>query len=218
MAAQRQSGESFSDLLLSSVKSTGLWSFIAAIVGVVAVASGGALFLTVEEIRDFSVSVFIIGIVLLFLALILSPRAVAIFLVGRQGRFGSNIVVMTIAFFVIVILVNFLLFRSPTRVDVTATRIFTLSEQTLQILDNMDGLVRANAFFIPNDTRSVAARQQAEDLLNEFSRRSPNFSYRFIDPELQRSVAQQYSVTSYPVIVFEDLEESTRQATQVFTE
>ena len=211
-------GDSLKDLVLSSLQSTGFWSFVAAVVGIVALLAGGAMYFTVEELQEFSVTVIVIGIVLVFLALVLSPRAIAIFLVGRQGRYGSNIVVLTIAFFVIVLLVNFLLYRNPTRVDVTATRIFTLSDQTVQILEGMDGLVRANAFFVPSDTRSAAAQQQAEDMLNEFTRRSNMFSYRFVDPELQRSVAQQYGVDSFPAIVFEDLEEGTLQSVQSFTE
>ncbi len=210
--------DSLKDLVLSSLQSTGFWSFVAAVVGIVALLAGGAMYFTVEELREFSVSVIVIGIVLVFLALVLSPRAIAIFLIGRQGRYGSNIVVLTVAFFIIVLLVNFLLYRNPTRVDVTATRIFTLSDQTVQILEGMDGLVRANAFFVPSDTRSAAAQQQAEDMLNEFTRRSNMFSYRFVDPELQRSVAQQYGVDSFPAIVFEDLEEGTLQNVQSFTE
>ena len=218
MVEQSSGGDSLKELALSSLQSTGFWSFVAAVVGVVALIAGGAMYFTVEEIREFSVTVIIIGIGLVFLALVLSPRAIAIFLIGRQGRYGSNIVVLTVAFFAIVILVNLLLFRNPTRVDVTATRVFTLSEQTGQILDNLDGLVRANAFFVPSDTRTGAVRQQAEDLLNEFTRRSNQFSYRFVDPELQRSVAQQYGITSFPTIVFEDLEDGTLQSVKSFTE
>lgn len=218
MVEQSGGGDSLIDVVLSSLQSTGFWSFVAAIVGIVALIAGGAMYFTVEELRDFSVTVIIIGIVLVFLALVLSPRAIAIFLVGRQGRYGSNIIVLTVAFFAIVLLLNFLLYRNPTRVDVTATRIFTLSEQTVQVLDGLDGLVRANAFFVPSDTRSVAAQQQAEDLLNEFTRRSNMFSYRFVDPELQRSVAQQYGITTFPAIVFEDLDDGTQQSVQRFTE
>ena len=218
MVEQSGGGDGLKDVVLSSLQSTGFWSFVAAVVGIVALIAGGAMYFTVEELRDFAVTVIIIGIVLVFLALVLSPRAIAIFLVGRQGRYGSNIVVLTIAFFAIVLLLNFLLYRNPTRVDVTATRIFTLSEQTVQVLDGLDGLVRANAFFVPSDTRSVAAQQQAEDLLNEFTRRSNMFSYRFVDPELQRSVAQQYGVTTFPAIVFEDLDDGTQQSVQTFTE
>ena len=218
MVEQSGGGDGIKDIALSSLQSTGFWSFVTAVVGIVALLAGGGMYFTVEELREFSVTVIIIGLVLLFLALVLSPRSIAIFLMGRQGRYGSNIVILTIAFFVIVLLLNFLLYRNPTRVDVTATRIFTLSDQTVQVLNGMDGLVRANAFFVPADTRSAAARQQAEDLLNEFTRRSNMFSYRFVDPELQRSVAQQYGVTSFPAIVFEDLEDGTQQSVSSFTE
>ena len=219
MAQQNQrQDESLIELALTSARSTGFWSFVAAVVGILAVVAGGALFLTIEEIREFSVTVFVIGIVLLFLALVLSPRAIAIFLAGRQGRFGSNVIVMTLAFFVIVILINFLLFRTPTRLDVTATKVFTLSEQTQKILDSMDTTVQANAFFVPGDSATAAGKQQVEDLLNEFSRRNSNLVYRFVDPELQRSISEKYNVTSYPAVVFENVTLRTQQAIATFTE
>ena len=207
--------------LLEAVKSTGFWSAIGAIVGLVATAAGIILFLTVDELRNFAISVLIIGLVLLFVAMVLSPRAIAVFMAGRQGRYGANVAIMTIAFFVIVGLINFLLFLNPTRVDVTATRIFSLSQQTIQVLDNMEAPVRANAFFAQgggSTTDTASERQQAEDLLNEFARRSSNFTYRFIDPELNRSVAVQYDVTDFPVIVFEDLETQAQQSVFQLTE
>ena len=219
MAMQdQQQGESLRDLFLSSARSTGFWSFVAAAVGILAVVAGGALFLTVEGTREFSVTVLVIGIALLFLALVLSPRAIAIFLVGRRGRFGGNVFVMTVAFFVIVVLLNFLMFRTPTRYDVTATKVFTLSEQTQRILDALDETVKANAFFVPGDPNTAAGRQQVEDLLNEFSRRNRNLVYRFIDPELQRSISEKYNVTSYPAVVFENVTLGTQQAIATFTE
>ncbi len=218
MARQSDGRAALSLDLLESLKSTGFWSAIGAVVGLVATLAGIVVFLTVDELRNFAVSVLIIGLTLLFIALVLSPRAIAVFMAGRQGRYGANIAVMTIAFFVIVILINFLLFRSPTRIDVTATRVFSLSQQTVQVLENLDSPVRANAFFAPSDSNTAFDRQQAEDLLNEFSRRSSNFTYRFIDPELNRSVAVQYDVRDFPVVVFEDLETSVQQGIFNLTE
>ena len=201
-------------LLRSSARLTAFWTFVAAIVGVIAIAAGGITYLSIDEIRGASITVLIIGFVLLFVALVLSPRTVAVFLAGRQGRYGANVVVMTVAFFAIAVLVNFLLFRSPSRFDLTATRIFTLAPQTVEILRNLEGPVRANAFFTPTDP----VGQQTEDLLNEFDRRSGKFSYRFIDPELNRSLAEQYNVAQYPAIVFEDRAAGTRQGITVFNE
>ena len=204
--------------VLDSLKSTGFWSAVGAAVGVIAVVIGAALFITVDELRDLAVSTLIVGLVLLFIALALSPRAVAIFMAGRQGRWGANVAIMTAAFFVIVILINFLLFRTTARFDTTSTRVFTLAQQTRQVLDGIDDPVRANAFFIPNDPTTAFQRQQAEDLLNEFARRSRNFTYRFVDPELNRSVAVQYDVTDYPVIVFEDLVTGAQQSVFAFSQ
>lgn len=214
----KPSSDSFYNVLISSIRSAGFWSAIAAIVGVIAFAGGGILYLTIDEISDFSITVLVIGLALLLLALVLSPRAVAIFLVGRQGRYGSNVLIMTVAFFVIVILVNFLVFRSPTRVDVTATRVFTLAPQTIKVLEELDTPVRASAFFIPSGINSATTRQQAEDLLNEFARRSDNFNYRFVDPEVRRSIAEKFNVTNYPAIVFEDVVRGAQQSISSFTE
>ena len=204
--------------VLDSLKSTGFWSAVGAAVGIAAIVIGAALYVTVDELRDIAVYTLTAGLVLLFVALALSPRAVAIFMAGRQGRWGANVAIMTAAFFVIVILVNFLLFRTTARFDVTSTRVFSLAQQTRQVLDGMDSPVRANAFFIPNDPTTAFQRQQAEDLLNEFARRSSNFTYRFIDPELNRTIAVQYDVTDYPVIVFEDLETFAQQSVFAFNQ
>ena len=215
---RRVAGDSLRDILLSSVRSTGFWSFIAAVVGVVALATGGIIYLTIDELENFAITILVIGFALLFLALVLSPRAIAMFLIRRQGRYGANVVVITVAFFAIVVLVNFLFYRNTTRFDLTATRVFTLSPQTVQVLDSLDKPVRANAFFVPTDVRQGFVKQLAEDLMNEFERRAGKFTYRFIDPELNRTLALQYDVTNYPVIVFENVDVGTQEQIVRFTE
>jgi len=199
--------ETFSSALAAQVRSSSFWSLVAAVVGVVAVVAGGIMFVSVEELENFSLSILILGAVLLFLGLVLSPRGVAIFLVGRQARFGTNVLIMSIAFFVIAVLVNFLLFRNPNRFDVTITRFFSLAPQTVSVLQDLEVPIRANAFYIESDE----ARVEAEDILNEFERNSNNFEYRFEDPELNRTVALRYGITDYPTIVIENLESGAIQ-------
>ena len=55
-------------------------------------------------------------------------------------------------------------------------------------------------------------------MLNEFTRRSGKFTYRFVDPELNRSVAERYNVTNYPVVVFENLTTDTLEDVYTLTE
>ena len=212
-----QEDESYKSILISSAKSPGFWSLVLGATGIVAIVVGGGINLAFSALSDLSLWVLLAGSLLVFLALVLSPRSIAIFLVGRKGRYGTNVAIMTIAFFVILLIVNFLMYRSPNRIDVTATRVFSLSEQTLQILDELDNEVVANAFFVEYQG-SNSAKQQAEDLLNEFSRRSALFSYRFIDPELNRAQALKYNVKVYPTVVFEDKNSGRQQGVSSFTE
>ena len=207
-------GTGLIDALKGSARSPAFWSFVAAVAGVAATIIGALGYFLIDRLTGAGLSLLVAGLLLLSIALVLAPREIASFIAGRQGRYGLNIVIMTAAFFIIVILINFLFFRSPTRVDVTATRVFNLAPQTVNVLRNLDGPVRANAFFTPAD----ANREQAEDLLNEFSRRTNNFQYRFIDPELNRSLAVQYDVQQYPAIVFEDRTTESREDVTDFTE
>ena len=210
--------DSSREVFLSTIKSVGFWSAVIAIVGAISILGGGVLYLTVAELENFAVSVLLIGLALLLLALVLSPRSAAMFLVGRRGRYGSNVLIMTLAFFVIAVLVNFLLFRNPTRLDTTATQVFTLAPQSIKVLEELDTTVRANAFFTPSSASTAAAQQQAEDLLNEFERHSGNFVFRFIDPEVRRTLAEQYNVTKYPAVVFEDVNRGVQQHVTTLTE
>lgn len=193
--------ETLAEALKSQVKSTAFWSTVAAIVGVVAAAAGGILYLTIDDIQGFSLTVLVIGAVLVFGALMLSPRAIAIFIVGRQARFGTITLIMTVAFFAIAVGVNFLVFENNTRFDVTATRFFTLAPQTNQILDRLDAPIRATAFYLEDDDQ----RDEVGDILNEFARTSDKFEFRFVDPELRRAIALNYNVTRFPAVIIENL-------------
>ena len=202
--------ETLAEALKSQVRSTSFWSTVAAIVGVVAVVAGGILYLSIEDIEGFSLTVLIIGAALLFGSLVLSPRGVAIFLVGRQARYGTNILIMAVAFFAIIVLVNFLFFRNFQRFDVTATRFSPLRPRrrrysaTLRYpLGRMRSLWRAT--YAANRSRTSST---------SLPRNSNNFEYRFVDPELRRAIALNYNVTQFPAIVIENLEVGTFQ--QVF--
>ena len=115
--------------ILPELGTLSFWSYVCAAAGIIGVIAGVTFYLTIPQIENFSLSVLIIGLSLLFLALAFSARSVGAFMLGRQGRYGANILIMSAAFLVIAILVNFLLFRNTLRVDATSTRIFTLSPQ-----------------------------------------------------------------------------------------
>ena len=127
------------------------------------------------------------------------PRQVGEFLAARQLRHGANTTVMTIAAIVIVVLVNVLASRYNVRLDMTADRVYSLSEQTLTILRELDRPVR----FVGFQQRGTLRHERMEDLLEEYRRQSPLISFEMIDADLQPGLARQYGIEVYDTTVVE---------------
>jgi len=140
-----------------------------------------------------------IGAALIGLAVLTNPETVRAAVTGRQARYGSNAVIMSVAFLGIVALLNFLGVRHAKRIDLTAEKQFSLSAQTTQVLADLKDPVHVTAFFQQTDSR----RQNAEDLLKEYAARTDKFTYELIDPDLKPALARQFQITSYGTLVFQ---------------
>ena len=128
---------------------------------------------------------------------ILNPDGVRRLFTGRQFRYGSNALVMTIAFVAILVVVNVLVYQNPWSHDFTEDKQHTLAPETIRTLAALPAKVEAIAFFSPQ-TSSDAARQ----LLTDFKSNSKgHFDFRFVDPNSNPVLARQYGVTSDGKIV-----------------
>ena len=199
---QRQSRTS---LPLRTALTRGAISAIVAIAGAVSVLAGLFLFLFLQELRGAAYTLLSVGGVMLLASLLMSFATMREAIIGRRGRYAANTVVMIIAFTALAVLVQTIAVRNSYRWDVTATRQFTLAEQTVGILNNLENPIQATAFFVPGIASQEEYRVPVQDLLSELKHRSGGkFSYRFVDPDIERSLAKQYNVTQYPTVVFED--------------
>lgn len=144
-----------------------------------------------------------LGILLVAVTALLRPAEVKAALTGRRARYGGNAALMSVSFLLIVGLVNYLGTRHHQRWDVTEEKQFSLSEQSIQILQSLEEPVQVKLFFTPGHYN----RQKAEDLIKEYAIRSRRVTYEFIDPDLQRRLAMDYQITRDGTIVFERGEE-----------
>ena len=128
---------------------------------------------------------------------ILNPEGVRHFFTGRQARYGSNTLVMTLAFIGILVVINLLAFQNPMSKDFTEGQQHTLAPQTIQALSALPNKVTAIGFFTvqtPSDT--------AKQLLTEFKSNSKGkFDFRFVDPNSDPLLARQYGITGDGKIV-----------------
>lgn len=141
-----------------------------------------------------------LGIALIGLAVFaaLDPSRVRKAFTGRQARYGSNIVILSIAFLGILVVVNYLGYTYSQRWDLTTDKENTLSSETLEVLDSLTEPVTVVGYFTID--RSSAT---AESLLDQYAYNSNDkLIYEFIDPDREPALAQEAGITQDGTLVF----------------
>jgi ABC-type uncharacterized transport system involved in gliding motility auxiliary subunit len=132
------------------------------------------------------------GFIILGLALyaVMEPDRVRRFLTGRQARYGSNALVMSIAFLGILIVGNVLAHQYPkTLLDLTEDNTNTLAPELTSALETLPEKVTATGFFSsPTDS--------ADKLLSNIKANSNGkFDYTFVNPDRDPQAALNAGIT-----------------------
>lgn len=109
----------------------------------------------------------------------------------RSARFGINSAASVLFLVGILALVNYLGAQNVKRVDMTTEKIYSLSDQSMKVADEIKEDLRIKAFYPGGDYGP------ARDLLDLYKSRNSRINFEFIDPDKQPQLAQQYSVTAY---------------------
>ncbi len=133
-------------------------------------------------------AIFIVGLAIFAL---LDPERVRKFLTGRQVQYGSNSLILFVAFTGILIAVNLLVEQYPQRWDVTEDKQHTLAPETIQTLQSLPEPVYATAFY------SIRLNvETAGQLLEDFKANSDGvFDYQFMDPDSNPVLVNQLGIT-----------------------
>jgi ABC-type uncharacterized transport system involved in gliding motility auxiliary subunit len=127
----------------------------------------------------------------LALFVFLDPGRARALLTGRQARYGSNALVLSLAFAGILIVVNYLAINNPQRWDLTEDQRYTLAPETLAALQALEQPVRVQAFFSPD-----RPTDQARSILDQYAFQSEGrFTYEFINPVQDPVAAEQAGIT-----------------------
>ena len=211
---ERLSGTLFAGLQ-GLTSSFGWLSAALAIVGVAALILGIVVLIFMGDLRVYGYIILGIGAFVLFVSMVISFATVSRAVTGRRGRYSTNTAIMVIAFLGIAAVVNFLGFENTARVDVTATKQFSLAPRTVDILKDLNETIEVRAFFVPPRSADEELllgliKSQTDDMLREFDVRNSKFSYEFVDPIVDPLIAREYGVSSYPALVFESKESAKR--------
>ena len=170
--------------------------------GAVIFVGGLVVFITIRELRGPGQLLMALAVLMLATAAVTNFPAVKSAVRARAGRYAANTLIMVSALTAILVLLGFISYENSYRLDVTATRQFTLAPQTEQVLEAVAEPVHATIYSSPEDARHELIRRQAEDFFFEFNRRNRSFTFDFVDPDLTPSQARRDGVQEYPTIAF----------------
>jgi ABC-type uncharacterized transport system involved in gliding motility auxiliary subunit len=128
------------------------------------------------------------GGVLVILSVIFNFAAIRAYFGRRSTKLGTNTLVITAAVIAILSLLNFLGYRHSKRFDLTAEQLYSLSDQTRQILNGLKQDVKIMKFDKQDDP-------VLRDLMEEYQGLTRRVSFERIDPEERPEVAKQYNIT-----------------------
>ena len=87
----------------------------------------------------------------------------------------------------LLIIINLLAEQVPVKIDLTENRMFTLSEQTRQILDRLEQDV-----IIYGAAEPGKEDRMVDEVVQRYSRRSPRASVEYLDPYRQPAFIRQF--------------------------
>jgi ABC-type uncharacterized transport system involved in gliding motility auxiliary subunit len=139
----------------------------------------------------------IAGLVCVLLYVLSDWRSIARSFSGREARFGSVAAASIAIVLAILVGINFLSSRRNKRWDLTAAKQFTLSDQTVKVLQSLQKPVTVRVFARAEDFERFRAR------LDQYKYASNNVSVEYIDVERRPALANQYGVQQVGTVVFD---------------
>lgn len=131
----------------------------------------------------------------------------------RKLFLGGGTAAGILIFLAIMVAIQYIALEHPKRWDLTRAGKHTLSPQSRKVLDTFKEKklpIEVLAFYESKDTN---ARDAVRDLLDQYRDVYGAFSYSFIDPDQNRTVALQNKIESYPSIVLKAGQKDERIAT-----
>ena len=160
-------------------------------IGTVAVAMliAGYLRYSIQgEFLPFSKGLLIAGGISILAAVVIGFQGILKFFSKRSAQQGANTSILAIAVIAILAIANFVGFRHHKRFDLTTEKMYTLSDQTRQIVSGLQKDLTVVRF---DKTPSPTF----DDLMNEYKTLSPHFSFQTVDPNQKPEIVQEYGAT-----------------------
>lgn len=121
-------------------------------------------------------------------------REIGHFFARRQARFGTAAITAVLVMLGIVAAINYVASRENKRWDLTASKTYTLSDQTQKLLQKLDAPLKMVVFAKTSDMDRYKLQ------MPEYQYASRKVSVEYVDPDKKPEIAKQYQIQSYGTI------------------
>ncbi len=169
--------------------------------GLLLIVGGVFAVLIVDTTNWWNLTLVVLGT--LVLGLFLAANLAEVKAVGKKKSTlaQANLALVAVAMLGIVGGLNWVINRHPIRFDLTANKMYTLSDQTTDILKKLPQDVNVTLF--TSAKRSSAEIMRAQQLLEEYEKVSTKFHFKVIDGDKNPSEAKRLGLHEYNTVVFE---------------
>ncbi len=137
------------------------------------------------------------------------------FFVSRQARYGANVAMSILGVIGIAVFVNVIVAqRFDKRADLTTLQLYTLSEQTKNVLNTVDKEIQVTAFFSDSDNSQLAREAaRAKEMLALYANESEAITVAFVNPYIDRLLVDKYGIQRDGTTVFESGDRTEKVST-----
>jgi len=147
------------------------------------------------------------GLVCLLIYILGQWRDIVKLFAKRQARYGTLMGVSVLVVLGILVAINYIGARQNKRWDLTASKQFSLSDQTRNVLQKLDSPLSITVF------AQESGFQPYKDKLKEYEYSSGKVVTDYVDPDKKPAVASQNQVQAYGTILFKYKDRSERITT-----
>lgn len=124
----------------------------------------------------------------------------------RKLIYGAGTIISVISTLGVIIVINYLLFKTDIRFDVTQEKLHTVSTQTVRVLNSVEDEIVITGFFKDKG----ADKSSFRDLAGEYSRRNGKIKVNFVNPDKEPGIAKKYGIKEYGSVVLEKGDKSVK--------
>jgi hypothetical protein len=165
---------------------------IASIVGALAFTLGLIGWVWEGAFSAIILGLFLVGVIATLVWIILAPREASGLFRGRGARFSTMTVILTFALIALVAIVYLQLQRAVLTLDMTQRQDYSLSPETIDLLEDVNRPIRITGFYSP---RALAERELDDQIFRLYDTFTNGLvSREYIDPDENPALAQTYQV------------------------